>query len=102
MAATKSEDLMDEPVAVELLAIFRGLQLCVPLGIPHLIVESDSLLPIQAVHEGETYSNVHHSNLIWDLRGQQRCFLSFKFQYVSRMGNKSTHKLARHAWQVEN
>lgn len=53
MAATKLEELIEEPLAVELLAIFWGLQLCVPLGILDLILESDYLLAIQVVREGE-------------------------------------------------
>lgn len=53
MAATKLEEFLDDPLAVELLAIFRGLQFCVPLSILDLVVESDSLLTIQALQEEE-------------------------------------------------
>lgn len=60
MAETKPEELMDDPLVVELLTIFWGLQLCVSLGISKLIVESDSLLAIRVVHEVDE-SYVHHT-----------------------------------------
>lgn len=34
MAATKLEQHSSDPLEVEFMAIFRGLQLCVPLGFP--------------------------------------------------------------------
>ncbi|KAF5481611.1 hypothetical protein F2P56_002251 [Juglans regia] len=44
MAATIFEPAVNEPSTFELLIVFRGLQMCLPLGIPKLIVESDYLL----------------------------------------------------------
>lgn len=63
MAATKSEKQTGDPLEIELLAIFRGFQLCVPLGIENLKVESDSLFSIQAIDKGQS-SCAQHSNLI--------------------------------------
>lgn len=42
MAATKLEQWSSDPLEVEFMAIFWGLQLCVPLGISKISVESDS------------------------------------------------------------
>ncbi|XP_041021186.1 uncharacterized protein LOC121262645 [Juglans microcarpa x Juglans regia] len=43
MAISKKEQEVSDPTGVEMLAIFRGLQLSVHLGIHHLIIESDAL-----------------------------------------------------------
>ncbi|XP_042939527.1 uncharacterized protein LOC122274566 [Carya illinoinensis] len=57
MATCNKEPEFSEPMEVELLAILRGLQLCVPMGINDLIVEIDSLLSVNAiVAEGEFIS----------------------------------------------
>lgn len=49
MVATKPEKYTDNLLEIKLLAIFQGLQLCLPMGISNLIVESDFLLAIQAL-----------------------------------------------------
>lgn len=41
MAATIKEKALFQPKTIECLAILRGLQQCIPLGITHLVVESD-------------------------------------------------------------
>lgn len=99
MAATKSGDFLENPLDVELLAIFRSLKLCVPLGIPNLIVENDSLLAIKAAQEGEE-SCILQSNLICDLLRLAECFHSSRFQYVGRLSNNVAHKFSRHAWKL--
>lgn len=53
IAAMKPEALLDDHLEVELLAIFRGVQLCVLRNISKLIVESDSLLTIRTMQKGE-------------------------------------------------
>ncbi|KAF5471845.1 hypothetical protein F2P56_008611 [Juglans regia] len=58
MAAIVSQPVVNEPSTIELLAVFRGLQMCLPLGIAKLIVEFDSLLIVQelkATHESLTH-----------------------------------------------
>lgn len=51
MVATKLEMNISNPFKVELLALFCGLQLCVLLGIPNIMMESDSLSAIQAIQK---------------------------------------------------
>lgn len=53
MAATKPEVLVGDPLEIELIAQLRVMQQCVPLGIPVLTVESDSMLAVKAFAEGE-------------------------------------------------
>lgn len=42
MTCSKIEDHTNDPLEIELIAIFRGLQVCLPLGIHYLRVESDA------------------------------------------------------------
>lgn len=99
MAATTPEPHYNDPLEVELLAIFRGLQLCILMGLQTLIVESDSQLAIQAIREGET-ALVQHATLIREIRALSTSFLDCNFQYVNCMGNQGAHTFARHAWRI--
>ncbi|XP_041020432.1 uncharacterized protein LOC121262066 [Juglans microcarpa x Juglans regia] len=47
MAASKNELEVDEAVTIEFIVVLRGLQPCLPLGIPNLIIESDCLNVVQ-------------------------------------------------------
>lgn len=85
MAATKSETHTSDPLEIEFSALFRGVQLCVPLGIQKLKIESDSLLAIEAIDKGES-SCAQHSNLIQEIKKLQQSFMQCSFQYVSRLG----------------
>lgn len=51
MVATNFEQNLSDPHEIELLALFRGIQLHVHLGIQTLIVESDSLQIIHVIQE---------------------------------------------------
>lgn len=47
MAASKAKVEVIVPEDIELLVVFWGLQLCVPMGIIKLIIESDCLLMVR-------------------------------------------------------
>lgn len=49
LAASKIKNEVHELEDIELLAIFRGLQICANMGIQKLIIESDSLLIVNEV-----------------------------------------------------
>lgn len=66
MAVIEREEHTTEPMEVELLTIFRGLQQCFRLGIQSIIIESDTLLAVQAINDGED-SCAQHSNLIREI-----------------------------------
>lgn len=67
---TKPEAMASNPLEVELLAMFRGIQPCAPLGIYSLTMESDSMLAIKALAEGED-PLAHRSNLLREIIGLQ-------------------------------
>lgn len=102
MACSKIEQHSGDPLEIELLALFRGVQVCVPVSIQRLRIKSDSLLAVQAVDEGEE-SCFRYSNLIREIQTLKNCFMDCTFLYVSSLGNTGVaHKLARYAWQVED
>lgn len=85
MLATKVEEHTGDPLEIELLALFWVLQLCF-LRIQRFVVESDSILAIQAMEQGES-SCAQYSNLIQELKHLQHCFMNCTFQYLSWVGN---------------
>lgn len=86
-----------DPIEVKLLAIFRGLQLCVPLGIPKLAVEIDCLVAMQALKEG-VESVAAHRHLLMEILRLRKNFVVCNFNHISRLGNHVAHFLARYAW----
>lgn len=67
---------------MELLAIICGLQFCVPLGISSLVVESDSLLAIQAVIDDENFC-AKYSNVVREILSLCQYFNSCSFCHVT-------------------
>ncbi|CAI9760755.1 unnamed protein product [Fraxinus pennsylvanica] len=54
MAASKREREVADPEIVEFLAVLRGLQLIMPMGIYHLVIESDCLLVVSQLNDAES------------------------------------------------
>ncbi|XP_042958021.1 uncharacterized protein LOC122293512 [Carya illinoinensis] len=101
MAVSKIELALEDPETVELLAVFRGMQLCISMGISALEVESDCLLLVQALQQ-EDMSNSLLGNLFSEVKRLCNYFSSVSFVHVYREGNRAAHLLARNAWRVED
>ncbi|KAF5471637.1 hypothetical protein F2P56_008414 [Juglans regia] len=101
MAATKKEDFVDEPATIELLAVLRGLQFFLSLGIPNLVVESDCLVVVQELQDSQE-SLSSNGNLIQDVKRLMQLFRNSSVQHVYRDGNGVAHTLARYAWNVDD
>lgn len=71
---THPEQHLFEPMEVELLAIIRGMQFCLSLGILQVTVEMDFLLAVKALGEGAD-SVVAHRNLISKILTIKRSFV---------------------------
>ncbi|KAF5442998.1 hypothetical protein F2P56_035595 [Juglans regia] len=56
LSVSMKEQAIMDPMDIELLTILRGLQLCIPLGLQVLYIESDSLLSVTAVTTSEVSS----------------------------------------------
>lgn len=76
MIATRKEYEVNDPIEIELLAVFRGLQICMHMGITNLIVESDSLLMVQAIQSGKCSLSLL-GNLSKESIGLMQCFVLF-------------------------
>ncbi|KAG2667144.1 hypothetical protein I3760_15G097700 [Carya illinoinensis] len=79
--ASKPEHKVTDPMEIEFLAVLRGLQICLPLGIAELEVELDSLSVIR--------------------RLLQR-FPKVSIKHRGRMANAVAHCLARHSWHIDD
>ncbi|XP_042983365.1 uncharacterized protein LOC122312778 [Carya illinoinensis] len=101
MAASKIEMEVDEAATIEAIAILRGIQLSLPLGIPKLIIETDCLHVVQELQSSEaSYASV--GNLFADINHLMMRFQEAQVIHVNRMGNGVAHSLARHAWNIED
>ncbi|XP_042983262.1 uncharacterized protein LOC122312666 [Carya illinoinensis] len=101
MAVSKIELALEDPETVELLVVFRGMQMCISMGISALEVESDCLLLVQALQQ-EDMTNSLPGNLFSEVKRLCDYFSSVSFVHVYREGNRAAHLLARNAWRVED
>ncbi|KAF5462687.1 hypothetical protein F2P56_018674 [Juglans regia] len=93
MAALKAESEVEEPEAVELIVVLRGLQLCVSMGISRIQVESDCLLVVEALEHNNMAGSLL-GLLYQDIKSISSCFVECSFVYVPREGNRAAHGLA--------
>ncbi|XP_041016296.1 uncharacterized protein LOC121258801 [Juglans microcarpa x Juglans regia] len=101
MAVSKTEPEVSKAESVELLAMLRGLQFSSQMGLSKIILESDSLILVEALQvEGESLLVL--GNLISEVKRMLHQFQEAKVQHVPRMGNQVAHCLARHAWRVQD
>lgn len=98
--ATQVELNFTEPLEVELLVVFRGMQLCAPLGVHNLMVETNCLLAVLTLEEGAILYACHN-NMISKILMLKTMFGECKFQYVNMLDNRVAHTFARFAWQMK-
>ncbi|XP_041011384.1 uncharacterized protein LOC121255176 [Juglans microcarpa x Juglans regia] len=55
MVASKIEQEVDEAATIEAIDVLRGIQLCLPLGIPKVAIETDCLSVVQELQSNETF-----------------------------------------------
>ncbi|XP_035545068.1 uncharacterized protein LOC118348173 [Juglans regia] len=101
MAFSRAEILLKGSESLELLAIFRGMQQCVTMGVSHLVVESDSLLSIDALND-DSMTNSLLGVIYYEIKKLASCFVLCLFSHVYREGNRVAHKLARNACKVDS
>lgn len=83
VATAHPEAHKTDPMEVELVAIFRGMQFSIPLGIPNLIVESDDcLLAVKALEDG-VESIAAHQHMLLEILKLKSYFVVCDFNYVS-------------------
>ncbi|KAF5463138.1 hypothetical protein F2P56_019077 [Juglans regia] len=99
MVASKHEEDVDGAETIESIAVLRGLQLCLPLGIPKLILECDCMNVVRELQSTEA-SMASAGNVINDAKMLMGRFQEVRVQHVNRIGNGVAHSLARHAWNI--
>ncbi|CAI9760756.1 unnamed protein product [Fraxinus pennsylvanica] len=102
MTASKRDWEVADPEMIEFLAVLRGLQLIMPMGISHLVIESDCLLVVSQLNDVESITTSPWGSIIADIRRLLFSFMDVTICHVSRLGNGVAHELARHAWEVES
>ncbi|KAF5450764.1 hypothetical protein F2P56_031091 [Juglans regia] len=98
---TKPEHEIIDHMEVELLAVLRGLQLCLPLGIHDLQVESDALLVVQELTKGEESMSIWGS-LVLEIRNLLLRFPKVVIQHRGRMANAAADCLAKYSWHLHD
>ncbi|XP_040990905.1 uncharacterized protein LOC121238126 [Juglans microcarpa x Juglans regia] len=98
LAASKKEYVVNDLAKLELLAMLSGLQLCLPLGIEELILESDSLMMATQLEDEE--ESWFLGNIIMETKQLMARFRYCTIQHVGQVGNVAAHNLATHAWHV--
>ena len=88
-----------EPLEIELLAILRGLQFCILLGLQSLCIEIYSLLLVQEITSSDI-SNSIYGNVVTDILQLKSRFPSCSFVHINREANESAQKLARFSRNV--
>ena len=99
MAVSKRESAVVEPLEIELVAILRGLQFCIPLGLQALTIETDSLILAKELAKPE-FANAMFGNIVTDIKQMQSRISVCSILHVNREANESAHRLARFARSV--
>lgn len=75
----------------------RGLQIYIPLGIPKLLIESDSLMLVNEVLSDKE-SMALFGNMVFEIKRLMKCFSKCSIEHIGprRMANEATHELAKY------
>ncbi|XP_042972957.1 uncharacterized protein LOC122304758 [Carya illinoinensis] len=81
MAASKTEMEVDEAATIEAIAVLRGIQLCLPLGIPKLIIETYCPNVVQELQSSKAlYASA--GNLFADIKHLLLHFQEYKWHML--------------------
>ncbi|XP_042952134.1 uncharacterized protein LOC122289223 [Carya illinoinensis] len=100
-ATSKPENALTDPMEIELTAILRGIQLCIPLGIVELQIEIDALVVIEELKK-EGRSSTLWSTLIQEIKALLSTLPNWSIQYRGRESNGVAHALAKFAWHLDD
>lgn len=100
MTTNLRETVLQNLETTEYLAIFRGLQLCLNLGINHLIVELDCQTLVKELQSDDASSM--DGNIILDLKVLMTYFHMCYVSFAYSQNNVAVHKLARFIFNVDN
>lgn len=101
MATNIAEQNVTNPESIEVLAIFKSLQLCLHQGIPRLIIESDCLLLMEEIQSQDSPNSILN-NILLDIKDLMYHLIECQIQNLNRSCNMAAHTLARNAWHVSD
>lgn len=89
-----------EPEEIKLLAILRGLQLCLAQGISKFQVKSDCLLMVNIYNEANPLDS-RFEIVANEIKRLKERFKDHTLSFVRREHNAPTHLFTRHAWLIQ-
>lgn len=101
MVVSKKEKALVQLENIKSLAILRGLQFCLQLGISNLIVESDCQSLVTELQNHQA-SLSPLGNIYKNIKDLMRCFQMCSVHFEHRQSNVEAHLLAKYAWHVTN
>ncbi|XP_042980029.1 uncharacterized protein LOC122310214 [Carya illinoinensis] len=101
VACSKVEKDVSSDEFIEAVALLRGLQLCIQWGVPKIMLETDCLVLVNALNEN-SICLTDFAFILQDIRRLMVGFKEVKVVHVNRLGNLVAHRLARHAWLIED
>ncbi|KAF5454868.1 hypothetical protein F2P56_024501 [Juglans regia] len=101
MAVSMRESEVNDLAKIELVAMLKGLQLCLTMDIKDLILESDSLLTVNQLNE-DTNSWSFLGNIIKETKHLLTRFRSCIVRHIGCMRHLVAHRLARYAWHIQD
>lgn len=96
MAVSKKEKALVQPETIESLAILRGLQFCLQLGISNLIVELDCQSLVAELHNHQAPLSPL-GNIFQDIKDLMGRFQLCSVHFAYRQSNVVAHLLAKYA-----
>ncbi|XP_042962497.1 uncharacterized protein LOC122296769 [Carya illinoinensis] len=98
---SKPKHEVTDPMEIKFLAVLRGLQVCLPLGITELEVELDSLLVVQELTTDQESMSIWR-NLVFEIRRLLQRFPKVSIKHRGRMANAVAHCFTRHSWHIDD
>lgn len=96
LAASMRELTLMQSEHIECLAILKGLQICLQLGISTLIVEFDCLLLVQELQQTGEFG-MYLGHILLDIKQMMARFSHISMKFCYRECNGIAHKLAKYA-----
>ncbi|XP_042973060.1 uncharacterized protein LOC122304862 [Carya illinoinensis] len=101
VTCSKVEKEVSSVEFIDAIALLRGLQLCVQWGVPKIMLEIDCLILVNALNANfECLTDFEF--ILQDIRRLIDGFQEVKVVHVNRLGNLVAHRLARHAWLIDD
>ena len=100
-ALSEIVDGVQDADVIEALAIRRAIRFAIQTSFNCVIIESDSLSVVKAIHD-TAESSCHFGNIIENVKILSKTMRSCDFLHTKRESNQVAHTLARNAFKVNS